>query len=145
MSHPAPTRADHEAFCKAEGWTLVRDARGRTGTHHVTYELALADGRILRTRISHPPDRTTYGSSIWSHILRDQLGVGADEFWACVRDGTLPGRSAPQVPERALPADLVWQLVTKWRVPADEVAQMTRDEAVERLTIFWQGRDNLHE
>lgn len=145
MSHPAPTRADHEAFCKAEGWTLVRDARGRTGTHHLTYELALADGRILRTRISHPPDRTTYGHSIWSHILRDQLGVSTDEFWACVRGGVLPGRSVPQVPERALPADLVWQLVTKWHVPESEVAQMTRDEAVERLTIFWQTRADLHE
>ena len=57
MSWPQSTRQDHEKFCGAEGWGLVRDARGRTGTHHVTYELGLPDGRVLRTRISHPVDR----------------------------------------------------------------------------------------
>jgi hypothetical protein len=39
---PQPTRERHEQFCKVEGWDCVRDARGRTGTHHVTYELGLA-------------------------------------------------------------------------------------------------------
>jgi hypothetical protein len=72
---PTPARADHAKFCENEGWRVVRDARGRTGTHHLTYELDLPDGRTLRTRVSHPPDRTDYGPSIWSHILRDQLAV----------------------------------------------------------------------
>jgi hypothetical protein len=39
---------------------------GRTGTHHVTYELDLIDGGVLRTRISHPVDRSSYGRSMWS-------------------------------------------------------------------------------
>ena len=109
---PQPTRQDHDKFCDVEVWTPVRDARGRTGTQHVTYELNLPDGRILRMRISHPPDRTAYGSSLWSHILRDQLAVSEEEFWRCVRDGVKPDRGVPEAPPEALPADLVYLLLT---------------------------------
>jgi hypothetical protein len=69
-----------------EGWGLGPASlpEHRTGTHHVTYELDLPDGRILRTRISHPPGRTTYGpSSLWAHVPRDQLQVS---------EGGVPGR-----------------------------------------------------
>lgn len=55
-----------------------------------TYELQLDDGSILRTRISRPVDRTTHTQNMWSHILRDQLGVSGGEFWARVRDSVLP-------------------------------------------------------
>lgn len=75
MTWPQLTRKDHETFCQVEEWRRVRDARGRTGTHHVTYELDLIDGRILRTRISHPVDRGSYGRSMWKRILRDQLEI----------------------------------------------------------------------
>ena len=91
-------RADHDRFCQVEGWRRVRDARGRTDTHHITYELELPDGRTLRTPVSHPPDRTDYGPSLFAHILRDQLAVTEKEFWACVRDGTVPNRGGPVTP-----------------------------------------------
>lgn len=139
MTYPAPTRADHDTFCQREGWQRVRDARGRTGTHHVTHELALPDGRILRTRVSHPPDRSTCGPALWAQILRDQLGVGEPEFWACVREGQAPDRGAPVVPERAIPAAIVHQLVVRHRVPESEVAAMTREQALERLQQIWAG------
>jgi hypothetical protein len=134
---PQPTRQDHDKFCGVEGWTPVRDARGRTGTHHVTYELHLPDGRVLRTRISHPPDRATYGSSLWSHILRDQLGVSEEEFWACVREGIKPGRGVPEVPPEALPAELVHLLITRVGLAEPEVAAMSKAEAVEQLNRYW--------
>ncbi len=137
MSGPAPTRKDHEAFCEAEGWIRVRDARGRTGTHHVTYELDLPDGGILRTRISHPADRTDYGPGLWSHILRDQLQVTGAEFWACVNDGARPGRGVPQPPAAALPAELVHLLISRVGLTDTEVAAMTRDAAVARLQSYW--------
>jgi hypothetical protein len=137
VTWPQPTRQDHGKFCDIEGWTPVRDARGRTGTHHVTYELILPDGRVLRTRISHPVDRSTYGSSLWSHILRDQLGVSEEEFWACVRDGVRPDRGAPEAPPEALPADLVHLLITRVGLAESEVAVMSKAEAVERLNRYW--------
>jgi hypothetical protein len=137
VTWPPPTREDHDRFCKNEGWRRVRDARGRTGTHHVTYELDLPDGRILRTRISHPPDRTTYGPSLWAHILRDQLCISPEDFWACVRDGIRPPRGMPEVPVVALPADVVHLLKTRVGLTDAEVAAMTKDEAVARLQRFW--------
>lgn len=91
----------------------MRDATGRKARHHVTYELELTDGRMLRTRISHPVGPDTYGTSLWGHILRDQLDVTADEFWLCVDEKVLPERSAPAAPiiEKPLPLSLVKALV----------------------------------
>ncbi|WP_101256102.1 cytotoxic translational repressor of toxin-antitoxin stability system [Streptomyces barkulensis] len=137
MSRPQPDRERHERFCVVEEWVRVRDARGRTGTHHITYELRLHDGRVLRTRISHPVDRTVYGAGLWGHILRDQLDVTEDEFWDCVLDGRLPDRGVPAVPKEALPADLVYLLIHRVGLAEETVAEMTMDEAVTRLQRYW--------
>jgi hypothetical protein len=138
MTFPAPTRRDHQAFCEAEGWEVVRNARGKTSGHHaVTYQLHLNDGRILRTRVSHPPDGSTYGDSIWSHILHDQLDVTEEAFWTCVRDGIKPRRGEPDVPPEALPADLVHLLISRLVLSSAEIALMSRDEAIARMQRFW--------
>lgn len=137
MSYPAPTRADHQKFCEQEGWIRVRTAKGKAGTHHITYELTLPDGRVLRTRISHPPDRSTYGVRMWGHMLRDQLDVTEQEFWQCVRDGSKPDRGEPPQQGSGVPAALVYQLVVKFRVSEAEVAQMTTQQALARLHELW--------
>jgi hypothetical protein len=143
VTFPAPTRADHQAFCANEGWEQVRNARGKTSSHHaVTFELQLHDGRILRTRISHPPDGSTYGQSMWSHILRDQLAVTEDEFWACARGGVKPDRGQPAAPPEALPADLVHLLVARLRLTREEIAEMTREEAIARMQKYWSDPGN---
>ncbi|UWZ36223.1 hypothetical protein Drose_35075 [Dactylosporangium roseum] len=104
----------------------------------MTYELALPDGRILRTRISHPPDRSTYGPSIWSHILRDQLDVTEDVFWNCLRTGVTPARGKPEAPTaEPIPAEVVHLLITRVGLPEPDVARMTKDEAIARLNQHW--------
>ena len=133
---PVPTRSDHQRFCETEGWTEIRNARGKSG-HHVTYEMALSDGNILRTRISHPPDRSTYGPSLWSHILRDQLGVDEGTFWACVNDGIPPDRGGRVETRESLPTGLVSVLLHQVGLLESEVALMTRDEAIARVNEFW--------
>jgi hypothetical protein len=137
VNWPGPTRADQEKFCRVEGWTRVRDAQGKTGSHHITYELALPDGRILRTRISHPPSRVAYGPGIWAHVLRDQLDVDDATFWACVRDAKRPSRGARHAPAEALPAELVALLTRRVGLAEHEVAAMTKEEAVARLNQYW--------
>ena len=137
MTWPAATRAAHEAFCRTEGWREVRDARGQAVTHHATYELQLHDGRILRTRISHPVNRETYGPRMWGHILRDQLEVDQETFWACVQDGKKPYRGAPEAPPEALPADLVHLLLTQVRLSETDVAGMSKEEAIARMRQYW--------
>ncbi|MEX3104435.1 MULTISPECIES: cytotoxic translational repressor of toxin-antitoxin stability system [unclassified Streptomyces] len=137
MNRPQPDRERHERFCTVEEWERVRDARGRTGTHHITYELPLHDGRVLRTRISHPVDRTVYGAALWSHILRDQLTVTEDEFWSCVLDGKLPDRGTPSTPKESLPAELVYLLIHRVGLPEETVSQLTKEDAVARLQRYW--------
>jgi hypothetical protein len=141
VSWPQPTRQDHEKFCGTEGWGLVRDARSRTGNHHVTYELALPDGGILRTRISHPVNRSTYGPALWGHILRDQLQVTEAEFWTCVKEGVKPDRGEREIPADALPADVVHLLISRVGLTETEVAGMSKAEAVERLNRYWTAGD----
>ena len=132
MTWPPPTRQDHERFCRIEEWAPVRD---------VAFEFYMRDGRVLRTRISHPVDRTTYGPSIWSHILRDQLQVTEAEFWTCVRDGVTPTRDLPNPPADALPADLAHLLLTRVGLAESEVAAMSKDDAMARLQRYWtEGR-----
>jgi hypothetical protein len=101
--------------------------------------LALTDGSVLRTKVSHPPDRTDYGDGLWQHILRDQLRVTEAEFWACVRDSTKPTRSTqpPGGAESSLPAGVVHQLIHTAGLPEQEVAKMSRDEAIARLNEYW--------
>jgi hypothetical protein len=137
VTWPAPTREAHEAFCTTEGWQRVRAGRDRAVTRHVTYELQLHDGRILRTRISHPVNRETYGQRMWSHILRDQLDVDQATFWACVQDGKKPDRGVPEPPPQALPADLVHLLLTQVRLSETDVAGMSKEEAIARMQQYW--------
>ncbi len=135
MSFPAPSRKHHEAFCKTEHWVPVRNAKGKTG-HHITYELTLADGTTLRTRVSHPANKETYGKTMWSHILRDQLAVSEPEFWACIQDGALPTRGQRQVPTDAIPAGVVYRLISVVGLTETEVASMSKQEAIDRLSQF---------
>jgi len=134
--HPAVTRADHLRFYELEGWSEVRSGSG-SRSHHQTFELPLSDGRILRTRISYPPGSQTYGASIWAHILREQLSVTPDEFWACVAQGILPVRSASEPKTESIPANLVHLLIHSVGLSEDEVRAMSREEAVARATDFW--------
>jgi hypothetical protein len=128
----AATRSDHRSFCVTEGWTY-------NGYDHEFYHLTLHDGRILYTKISRPVGRETYGQDLWHQILRTQLQVTEEEFWVCVHDGTVPDRGEPEPPKEALPADLVHQLRTKVRLSDDEISQLTKAEAVERMQEFWMG------
>ena len=138
MKYPAATRRDHQKFCELEGWTRVRDTRGRTGTHHLTYEFTLADGRILRTRVSYPPDRTDIGKGLFSHILRDELAVTVEEFWRCVADGVVPDRGAGAAAAgEPVPPEVVHLLTTKVGLSDDEVRTLTKAAAIARLEIYW--------
>lgn len=140
VTWPLATRKDHEAFCRKEGWALVPNATGSTGDHF-RYEYPLPDGEtFLRTRISHPINRETYRRGMWAHILRDQLRVTEEQFWACVNDGVLPKREQVVVdeqPGKLLPLGLTQQLKKVLGLNDGEIAGMTRDEALERIIRFY--------
>lgn len=137
MSRRTATRRDHQKFCQIEGWKEVRSARGRTGTHHITYELALPDGRILRTRVSRPPNRSDIGAGLFAHVLRDQLQVTADEFFDCVDNGNAPARTRPTEHAEALPPEIVHLLANKVGLEESAIRRLTKDEAVQVLNDYW--------
>lgn len=140
MSDRIPSRRDHQKFCTNEGWTEVRNARGKSTQHHITYELALVDGRILRTRVSRPANTNTYGKNLWAHILRDQLDVTSEDFWRCVDSKILPSRGKTVEPPDAifLPAGLAYQLVHTLHLSNEQIAGLTLDEAVQLMREFWE-------
>ena len=128
------SRADHHRFVVREGWRTV------DSTHHETFELPLLDGRVLRTRISRPPYRTSSGPRLWAHVLRDQLRVAEDEFWACMRDGVLPDRRPDRpvdVPEHAIPIEVADLLIARVGLRREDLVGMSRADAIARLNAYW--------
>lgn len=128
MSGPA-SRREHKQFCDIEGWDTALDVR----------VLALDDERILRTRISRPANKDTYGPSLWTAILRDQLDVTEDAYWDCVERRVLPPRpgSAEFPAPAGPPASLVHQLKAALALSDADIAVLSKDEAVARMTAFW--------
>ncbi|MQY26659.1 cytotoxic translational repressor of toxin-antitoxin stability system [Nocardia aurantia] len=139
-AYPPGTKKAHDIFCRNDEWTLVRNSRGGVVGHHITWELPLPDGRILRTRISRPADNTDYGARMWCQILKDQLEVSEDQFWACVNDRTRPTRSTGGVaiPDKEpIPFGVVEKLIRLVGLTADEIESMTKAQAVNRLDQYW--------
>lgn len=131
-----PAGSDHEAFCLIEGWSLVQNAGGRRRQHR-TFELALPDGRVLRTRISRTADPTPYGPSLWGHLLRDQLDVTGEEFWACVVDCVVPQRGRRTEQTATLPAKLALALQRELCLPDERIAELSHAEAIRLLNDHW--------
>ncbi len=97
----------------------------------------MPDGDVLRTRVSSPPDRTTYGDALWAHVLRDQLKVSAEEFWRCVQDGVPPARGTRPMSAESIPADLLYLLKHRVGLSEAQLSEMTRQEAIERIQRYW--------
>ena len=135
------SRRQHVRFCELEGWDKVRNARGKPVRHHITYELTLPNGRVLRTRVSRPANAERYGPALWSTILNAQLCVTEAEFWDCVGNHVIPEREAApaRIPAGAIPATLAYQLIHTVGLTDTEVAGLTRDEAVARMNAFWSA------
>jgi hypothetical protein len=139
MTSRAASRREHQRFCEVEGWQEVRNSRGKPTQHHITYELLLSDGSVLRTRISRPANSEVYGPGLWSHILDDQLHVTEAEFWQCVDNRNLPPRvrTTKEPDSSALSAQLAYQLVHTLKLTSAEIAALTFEEAVKLMTEYW--------
>lgn len=134
-AHRAATRRDHNEFCVIEDWKLLR-----TVSHHRTYTLTLMDGRILRTRISHPVGRDSYAPSMLSHILRDQLECTKDQFFQCADHKILPPRpTAPNSEPQGLDLKVVYQLKHALNLPDAEIMKLTVAQAHQLLADHYNN------
>lgn len=139
------THAAHRKFVETEGWTKKGTARGtgKTGDH-CRYNLTLATGDVLTTRVLHGSGQINDPKLI-AAIFRDQLAVTEDDSWACVDRGTLPPRPQPQAPPppaEVLDAKLVRNLIYKAGLSESEISSLTKAEAVQRWEEYLAGGGN---
>ena len=133
-----PTYAEHRRFCEVDGWQ-DKDAGSKKpkGDHH-RYVKTLPDGKPLFTRVSHGSGQ--YQSrSVWHMILREQLEVTEEEFWAAVEDGEVPIRASVEAAppgDEPLPMQLVTQLRYAVGLSIHEIGSMTLAEAEAALTAW---------
>ena len=136
------SHSDHRRFVETEHWEHKGTARAaqRTGDHH-RYTLVLATGEVLYTRVSHGSGQIGDPGLVAS-ILREQLRVSEDDFYRCVRDGVLPPRPQPPTADRpteSIDGKLMRNLVRKVGLNAEEIAVMTKAEAVQAWQDYLTG------
>ncbi len=125
--------ADHRKFVEIEGWVKKGTAASSKKTgDHFRYTLTLATGDVLYTRISHGSGQLDDAKLI-GEIFRNQLGVNEEEFYRCVEKGILPPRpqTIPASSAEDLAATLVRNLIRKVGLSQNEVAKMSKEQAVE--------------
>lgn len=94
------TFEDLQEYVLRDGWTeepnLVR-GRARAGDLR-RYRTEPGDGTMLRTKVPQSL-RGEIGADLLRHILRDQLGVTEERFWAVVRGSVAAADPPPpQIP-----------------------------------------------
>lgn len=126
----SPTWGDLIAFCSADQWQQARQ------TKHAIYTKVLADGTSLRTQVSRGRDSETIGADLFHFILRVELLVSEEEFWRTIRTGKpadRPAHPAPPPPVRRPDAGMVFQLRKYLGLGDDEIARLSRDDAIRML------------
>jgi hypothetical protein len=127
-----PRPSDLRRFCVVDGWERAADAPGRRVSRHEVWTKRLTDGRVLHTAISKGRDE--YGATLFARVLRSQLQVTAEQFWAAVDKGhppQRPGVSSSRPQGDPLPFSLVERLLAVG-VSLAELAGLSR-AAAERL------------
>jgi hypothetical protein len=133
------TFRDLRTYVSKDGWTeepnLARGRR-RTGDHR-RYFRDLPDGTRLRTKVPHD-ERAEIGPDLFHRILRDQLRVAEDQFWAVVR-GRVAAKAEPTTEVEPIPGWLVTRLILTVGLSEDDVARMTTEEAQAAWIEFQTG------
>ena len=126
-----PTYKELKRFVEVEGWEdKDQQSRKKTGDHH-RYVFTTPTGDRLYTRISHGTDQI-YSHELFSAILRDQLRIDEDQFWAAVDKGLKPRRPMPTLtPEyEGIDAKLARNLITKVGMNPADLAGISQRDAV---------------
>ena len=124
---------DVRRFCVVDGWRRKADAPRRRVARHEVWEKTLADGVTLRTLISR--GRGSYAKGVFAAILKRQLQVTEQEFWAAVDKRRAPARpQAPSTrpPGEALPFALVRELLAAGHTLGD-LKGLSAEQAMELL------------
>jgi len=133
-----PTYAELRRFCEVDGWIDLTEEAGRKRRHHLRFAKLLADGRTLYTRISLGTG-SIEDHDLFKHILRDQLEVTEETFWAAVDDGTVPSRPGVQAPRRPEGQYLDYSLakgLLQAGYTQQQIAVMSKEQAIDLLDYY---------
>jgi hypothetical protein len=136
-----PTFRDLKTYLERDGgWEEIPNlARGRRRVgDHWRYRKTLADGTVLRTKVSHALG-DEIGPDLLGHIVRDQLRTTMDHF-RDVLAGRARDEGAPAEEQtESIPGWLVTRLIYTVGLPEAEVRRMSAEEARARWERFTRG------
>lgn len=66
-----PKKQQVRKYLKRNGWVLLRD------TDHEYYQKVLADGRVLRTKLSH--GKNEIPATVWRNMLKE-MEISQEDF-----------------------------------------------------------------
>jgi hypothetical protein len=133
------TFGDLKTYVERDGWDDEPNlARGKVRVgDHWRYRKVESDGTVRRTKVSHAV-HDEIGASLFHHILRDQLGVDEERFWAVVR-GT-PESAPTEEARQTIPGWLVTRLLFTVGLTEDAIRAMTPDQA-QQAWVEYQIRE----
>ena len=129
---PLPTNKQLRRFVEVEGWQDKDKASKKKNGDHDRYTFVTPRGEILYTRISHGKDEI-HNPGLFAHILRDQLQIDEDQFWAAVNDGIKPKRPSAtiEVPTEGVDYKLASNLIKRVGLNPQDLAGMSQAKATQ--------------
>lgn len=126
-----PTWGEIERFCRIDGW---RESRR---TNHVFFEKTLSDGTVLRAHRSFATGKTM-SPGRFKDVLRSQLHVSEDDFWAALKTKEPVARpSAPPADQADLPAYFFPVLRDELHLSEAEIAELAPQDAERLVHEHW--------
>jgi hypothetical protein len=126
---PLPDKSDLESLLQIDGWNETKRS------DHYRYRKDLANGDILRTKVSFGRGPAFNNPGLWHHVWKDQLQCASeDEFWETLKTRTplkRGGANPTTVP--AGPTKSTWLyefLVNVLQMESEKVLALTEDEAM---------------
>ncbi len=139
MTPNAPTWGELEKFLGVDRWVrLPAGSRGGRSEDHIFFEKILPDGRVLQTHISHSR-RGRPSAGRFAAILRGQLEVSREQFWAALQKGEPVDRPAV-LEESDLVEHEAWVvavLARELHMTAERIAALGIDDAKRRVLDHW--------
>jgi hypothetical protein len=131
-----PTQNEIRKFLNVDGWNREE------GSGHETYIKILENGNYLRTHVSRTSRKWPSDPNLWRRILREQLAVTEEEFWAAVDQRVPPCRSTALLSSQdveAIPGWLIESLRRTVGLGNDVIASMSPEEARAAWDHFCSG------
>lgn len=126
---PIPDKRDVRRFCELDGWEETQATR----PDRDRYRKRLANGTLLRTKVSHRRGSIVRNPGLWTKVWRHQLGLESeDQFWEVLttRKPAPRGEPTPEPLEPQMDAWLFEALVLTYGVEESKVRAMDAEEAL---------------